>query len=155
MALLPPLVNTHIASGDSTGCDAAHGPRFMRKPTHPVPSAKDLKELPRKGGRLETGGRTLRFRPHYSGRLRPQPPMPDSSERGETGGETSTGRNRSHTSRELRSSRLLRAIPPFCNKPSCSMQAKPPTSFCRYYAALKMASRTDWGPVMGRKRLFG
>ena len=39
--------------------------------------------------------------------------MPDSSETGETGGKNATGRDWAHTSRESRSSRLSRAIPPF------------------------------------------
>ncbi len=39
--------------------------------------------------------------------------MPDSSETGEAGGKSSTGRGRAHTSRESRSSRLSRAVRQF------------------------------------------
>jgi len=44
--------------------------------------------------------------------------LPDSSETGETGGKSATGRDRAHTSRESRSSRLSRATPPFCDEKS-------------------------------------
>jgi len=51
--------------------------------------------------------------PHYSRALLLQSRMPDSSETGETGGESATGRDRVHTSRESRSSRLSHATAPF------------------------------------------
>ena len=50
--------------------------------------------------------------------------MPDSSEMGETGGKSATGRDRAHTSRESRSSRLPRTTPLFHDEPSCITRTK-------------------------------
>ncbi len=47
-----------------------------------------------------------------------QVPMFDSSETGEAGGKSATGRDRAPASRDSRYSRLSRATPPFRDEPS-------------------------------------
>src|SRR6266850_4399475 len=55
VALLRPLAGNLTAGGDNTGYCAAHGPHLMMKAYHRILSAKDLKELPLKGGQAGNG----------------------------------------------------------------------------------------------------
>jgi len=85
------------------------------------------------------------FRPHVQ--------MPCSSETGETGGKSATGRDRARPSRESRSSRLTRTTPPACDAPVRIMWAVSFTfkylpniirKFCTHVAVRDTFALTAW-----------